>query len=61
MPSTKKHPLWPAFKEWCEDNGVDLKCEVDWKVWWSCFIAGAAAGNKLQCDEVTKVIEKGEL
>lgn len=39
----EEHLLWPSFLEWCEENGVDMEYEDDWKAWWDCYLAGSKA------------------
>jgi len=34
---------WDEFRDWCEDNGVDLEHQDDWMPWWECWNAALDA------------------
>lgn len=48
LETAKQHPLWEAFAEFAEDEGISLESHDDWFDWWNCFVRGAEAASDIE-------------
>ena len=39
--------MWRGFKEYAQDNCIELVIEDDFGVWWDCYVTGY-----LRCDDM---------
>jgi hypothetical protein len=40
MNEAEKHPMFPGFKKYAEEQGIDLTYPDDWMPWWDCYLRG---------------------
>ena len=36
---------WNEFRDYCEDNGINLEHPDDWESWWECWNAALDAAD----------------
>lgn len=54
LTNPKSHPLWLQFRDWADENSVNIDHEEDWIDFWKCFLQGAQAQSSLSNDIRTR-------
>jgi len=58
-PKPQDHDSWKAFKSYCENEGINLQYEEDWKMWWDCWVEAYDLGyddGRIFQEDITRIV-----